>query len=386
MDLTKYKNCFAHKNAIYISNEDNPSKPCCFYKHGVTAATKQEYIEKISATDIETGCSHCIQAEENGAEWSHRRQYENDWYTRENVKVFVLGVCFDNICNLKCTTCGPLHSSKWIEDYTKMNRWTEAYPRQKYTRLMNEAPAKIKLVKDVILNQEFDIIKLEIFGGEPTISPDIMELIEWLAESPIANKVVLSLITNGTTMIDKLSYYLTKFNEVSIQVSIDGTYDVFEYLRYGAKWEQVERNVIAYHNISLASSNFRFGIHYTLSWMNSDHFSKYVAWLVNTFNQSNKVHVYLTKLEGPRHYSVDMLKPEIKEQTLNNSLKEIEQLNLTNTEWQSLVYYYSEAMKNYSVELYSDPIPNATAKRELSQLDNIRNTNYTSTFLISNTL
>ena len=386
MHLTKYKNCFAHKNAIYISNEDNPSKPCCFYKHGVTAATKQEYIEKISATDIETGCSHCIQAEENGAEWSHRRQYENDWYTRENVKVFVLGVCFDNICNLKCTTCGPLHSSKWIEDYTKMNRWTEAYPRQKYTRLMNEAPAKIKLVKDVILNQEFDIIKLEIFGGEPTISPDIMELIEWLAESPIANKVVLSLITNGTTMIDKLSYYLTKFNEVSIQVSIDGTYDVFEYLRYGAKWEQVERNVIAYHNISLASSNFRFGIHYTLSWMNSDHFSKYVAWLVNTFNQSNKVHVYLTKLEGPRHYSVDMLKPEIKEQTLNNSLKEIEQLNLTNTEWQSLVYYYSEAMKNYSVELYSDPIPNATAKRELSQLDNIRNTNYTSTFLISNTL
>ena len=347
MDLTKYKNCFAHKNAIYISNEDNPSKPCCFYKHGVTAATKQEYIEKILATDIEIGCSHCIQAEENGAEWSHRRQYENDWYTRENVKVFVLGVCFDNICNLKCTTCGPLHSSKWIEDYTKMNRWTEAYPRQKYTRLMNEAPAKIKLVKDVILNQEFDIIKLEIFGGEPTISPDIMELIEWLSELPIANKVVLSLITNGTTMIDKLSYYLTKFNEVSIQVSIDGTHDVFEYLRYGAKWEQVERNVIAYHDISLASHNFRFGIHYTLSWMNSDHFTKYVAWLVNTFNQSSKVHVYLTKLEGPRHYSVDMLNPEVKEQILNNSLKEIDKLNLTNTEWQSLVYYYSEAMKNY---------------------------------------
>jgi sulfatase maturation enzyme AslB (radical SAM superfamily) len=386
MDLTKYKNCFAHKNAIYISNEDNPSKPCCFYKHGVTAATKQEYIEKILATDIETGCSHCIQAEENGAEWSHRRQYENDWYTRENVKVFVLGVCFDNICNLKCTTCGPLHSSKWIEDYTKMNRWTEAYPRQKYTRLMNEAPAKIKLVKDAILNQEFDIIKLEIFGGEPTISPDIMELIEWLSELPIANKVVLSLITNGTTMIDKLSHYLNKFNEVSIQVSIDGTHDVFEYLRYGAKWEQVERNVIAYHDISLASHNFRFGIHYTLSWMNSDHFTKYVAWLVNTFNQSSKVHVYLTKLEGPRHYSVDMLNPEVKEQILNNSLKEIDKLNLTNTEWQSLVYYYSEAMKNYSVDLYADPVPNATAKRELAQLDKIRNTNYTSTFLISNTL
>jgi sulfatase maturation enzyme AslB (radical SAM superfamily) len=386
MDLTKYKNCFAHKNAIYISNEDNPSKPCCFYKHGVTAATKQEYIEKILATDIETGCSHCIQAEENGAEWSHRRQYENDWYTRENVKVFVLGVCFDNICNLKCTTCGPLHSSKWIEDYTKMNRWTEAYPRQKYTRLMNEAPAKIKLVKDAILNQEFDIIKLEIFGGEPTISPDIMELIEWLSELPIANKVVLSLITNGTTMIDKLSHYLNKFNEVSIQVSIDGTHDVFEYLRYGAKWEQVEHNVIAYHDISLASHNFRFGIHYTLSWMNSDHFTKYVAWLVNTFNQSNKVHVYLTKLEGPRHYSVDMLNPEVKEQILNNSLKEIDKLNLTNTEWQSLVYYYSEAMKNYSVDLYADPVPNATAKRELAQLDKIRNTNYTSTFLISNTL
>jgi len=43
-------------------------------------------------------------------------------------------------------------------------------------------------------------------------------------------------------------------------------------------------------------------------------------------------------------------------------------------------------MKNYSVDLYADPVPNATAKRELAQLDKIRNTNYTSTFLISNTL
>jgi sulfatase maturation enzyme AslB (radical SAM superfamily) len=251
---------------------------------------------------------------------------------------------------------------------------------------MNEAPAKIELAKDIILNQTFDILKLEIFGGEPTIGLDIMEFIQWLSNLPISNKVVLSLITNGTTMIDNLSYYLSKFKEVSIQISIDGTHDVFEYLRYGAKWEKVEKNVIDYHNISLVTPNFRFGLHYTLSWMNSDHFSKYVFWLVNTFNQSSKIHVYLTKLEGPKHYSVDILPPAIKHTTLSDTLAEIGKLNITNKEWLSLIYYYTEAMKNYSIESYADTKIIEMAKRELTQLDQIRNTNHTSTFAISSTL
>jgi len=75
MNLEPYKNCFAHKKAIYISNEEPNSRPCCFYGHNVDADTWEEYQTKIAVTDIETGCRHCINAEQSGG-WSHRQQYE----------------------------------------------------------------------------------------------------------------------------------------------------------------------------------------------------------------------------------------------------------------------------------------------------------------------
>lgn len=399
MDLQKYKDCFAHKNAIYISNEDKPSRPCCWYKHNVEADTWEEYQEKISQTDIETGCSHCIKAEENGSTWSHRAQYENDFYSKQG-KVFLLGVCFDNLCNIKCTSCGPLHSSKWIEDFTKLNRWRSPDEKTKYLKMMTQAPDKVAFAKNIIASNEFDIIKIDMFGGEPTINPTVHEFLEWLSTSEYANKVSLALTSNATKMLPNFEKYLDVFRNISVQCSIDGIEDHFEYLRYGGKWEEVEKNMKKYYEYAVKNKKFKFGIHYTLSWMNALHFKDFCKWLINTFPHYDSIGLYLTKLVGPEEYSVDILSSQAKEKILDINVEYITQLThplkLTNTVARSKIINSKtniDVILNNFIELYKTSLVNYVvpidgrrllkvelAHRSLSQLDTIRDTIYTETF------
>jgi len=399
MDLQKYKDCFAHKNAIYISNEDEPSRPCCWYKHNVKADTWQEYHEKISQTDIETGCAHCIEAEENGSEWSHRTQYENDFYVNHG-KVFLLGICFDNLCNIKCTTCGPLHSSKWIEDFTKLGRWSEYNNKTKYLKMMTQAPDKVAFAKNIIASNEFDVLKLDMFGGEPTINPTVQEFLEWLANSEYASKVALALTTNATKMLPNFEKYLSVFKNISVQCSIDGIEDHYEYLRYGGHWIEVEQNMKKYYEFAVKHKKFRFGIHYTLSWMNSLHFKDFCAWLVKTFPHYDSIGLYLTKLVGPAEYSVDIMSVESKEKILDINVDFITKLThplkLKNTTARSKIVNFKtniDVILLKFIDLYKSSLINYVtpedklilyktmlAHRALTQLDGIRNTDYTKTF------
>lgn len=399
MDLQKYKDCFAHKNAIYISNDDKPNRPCCFYQHSVEADTWAEYQEKIAQTDIETGCAHCIDAEKNGSEWSHRSQYSNDFYINQG-KVFLLGVCFDNLCNIKCTTCGPLHSSKWIEDFTKLNRWRAPDEKSKYLKMMTQAPDKVAFAKNIIESNDFDIIKIDMFGGEPTINPTVQEFLEWLADSEYASKVSLALTTNATKMLPDFEKYMTIFKNISVQCSIDGIEDHYEYLRYGGHWVDVEQNMKKYYEYAVKNKKFKFGIHYTLSWMNSLHFKDFCRWLINTFPHYDSIGLYLTKLVGPEEYSVDILSPEAKDNILNINVEEITKLThplkFTNTTARSKIINSKtniDVILNNFIDLYKTSLINYvstghstrnfkidSARRALSQLDVIRDTKYTETF------
>jgi sulfatase maturation enzyme AslB (radical SAM superfamily) len=396
MNLEPYKNCFAHKKAIYISNEEPNSRPCCFYGHNVDADTWEEYQTKIAVTDIETGCRHCINAEQSGG-WSHRQQYEESFYTDNNM--FVLGLCVDNICNIKCTTCGPRHSSKWIEDYTKLGFWKNPDEKKSYIRMMNQGPDKLKLAKNIIENANFDIIKIDVFGGEPTINPVVMDFVEWLADSDMSDRVILALTTNGTTYLENMDKYIDRFKNVAIQVSIDGINEHYNHLRYGAEWTETEANVIKYYKTMLSNSKVTLSIHYTLSWMNALHFKDFMSWLINNFNL-HKIGLYLTKVMGPAEYSVDILKPEhkqeiydINEAHIMKAIHPIKVLNITartkifnktnfemETQVNHLLKLYKDAMLTYSEPFYTKDNWTFKALFKLGSLDKVRNTDYTKTF------
>ena len=315
MNIQPYKDCLAHKNSIYISNDDEPYKPCCGFKTGIKADSLIDYRNKLSELDIETNCNHCIKQEASGATWSHRKLFENP-------KEFVLGVCFDNICNLKCVTCGPIHSSQLINEWDELKLYGNGPDKKYYTRISKQAPEKIEFIQDVLKNSEFDILRLEIFGGEPLINPNVFKFIDWVTTQPFAQNTLLSITTNGTTYSEKISEYASKFKYVGLQLSIDGIEDTFEYLRYGTNYQETTKIIQSYYNLLDKHPNLTVGMNYTLSWMNALHFVEFFNWAQTNFP---KLHTHLTKLEGPYWYSVNILSLEQRQSIVDINMKSIQE-------------------------------------------------------------
>lgn len=385
MDLTPFKNCFAHKNAVYISTNKEPLAPCCFFKKGYQSSTWADYQAQVNKANIEEVCKYCIDMEKGGATWSHRIQYDQEFYHSPNFgKVFVAGVCFDNVCNIKCTTCGPANSSQWIGDYTKLNLWTHPDQKKQFTRMSEEAPIKIEFLKNTLATAKYDTFRLDIFGGEPSINPLILDFIDWLANSEYASKVMINVTTNGTRFFQKLIDYHHRFKYIMIQVSIDGIEDHFEYLRYGAVWEEVKNNILKYDSLSQELNNFSVSLHYTLSWMNSLHFADFYKWTFeNTVNMNG---LNLTKVMGPKRYSVDILPPKSKEEIKRKVLEKVKSIDMSDlsdaaqNQFQHLLKLYVTSIDSYSEEVYLQMDQRVEARTMLTRLDSIRNTNHKVTF------
>jgi hypothetical protein len=133
--------------------------------------------------------------------------------------------------------------------------------------------------------------------------------------------------------------------------------------------------------------------------MNALHFKDFMTWLINNFNL-HKIGLYLTKVMGPGEYSVDILKPEHKQEIYDTSeahimkaIHPIKVLNMTartkifnktNFEMENQVNHllklYKDAMLTYSELFYTEDFWTFKALFKLGSLDKVRNTDYTKTF------
>lgn len=369
MNLQPFKDCLAHTNSIYISNESEPYKPCCWFQEGIAANTLSEYREKLSKLDIAHNCSHCIKQESSGATWSHRHLFNNP-------REFVLGVCFDNVCNLKCVTCSPIHSSQLIGEWEDLSLLNGKYDKKYYIKLGKQAPSKIDFIKDVLNNSDFDILKLEIFGGEPLINPLIFKFIDWLTEQKYAKQTFLSITSNSTTYTEKLKEYTDKLYQVALQISIDGIEDTFEYLRYGTVWNETVDVINKYHSMVGNVSNFSLSFNYTLSWMNSMHFIDFYNWSQKNYPN---IQLHLTKLEGPEIYSVNLLSIEQRRKLVDYSLSKLE-LKPISKSYEKLLDLYQQSMIFNNHDLFDQDMYNR-GKIALQEKDNLRTMNYNEVFL-----
>jgi sulfatase maturation enzyme AslB (radical SAM superfamily) len=368
MDLTPYKNCLAHTHGVYISNELKPYKPCCWFRTGIEAVDLDDYRTQLSKLDIEHNCSHCIKQERDGATWSHRMLFKDP-------EEFVLGVCFDNICNLKCVTCSPTHTSQLISEWTKLESFNGKFDKKYYTTIMKQAPSKFDFVKSALTNTKFKKLRLEIFGGEPLINPTVFEFMDWLAEQPYASQTLLGITTNGTVYTDKIKEYTKKFKHVGLQLSIDGTGESFEYLRTNAVWTDTVDVANKYYAMFVPNSNFSFNINYTLSWMNSANFANFYKWVDQNFPNA---HLHLTRVETPTWYSVDVLSNDQRKRIATMMLDQIAEKH-TNPQFEKLKELYKQSMlfegnQELNQRLYTK------AKDLLSTLDNMRDRNFQQTF------
>lgn len=225
-------------------------------------------------------CQKCWRLELNGQKSD--RQVKNstlDWVLGKNLdcidqyieqgnnEILILKLFTSYTCNATCVSCNSANSSSWHQLNKKM---FSIVPEKKY-KFVN-----IESIKQQI---NFKNLKmLSLIGGEPLYEKKNFELLEHILDLGNDN-VFLSLVTNGSvSLTSRQKTILSKFKNVNFSVSIDGTENVFEYIRYPLKWNVLLNNLKFFKEISdNISSN------YTISNLNVIYHNKTVEW----FNKEN---------------------------------------------------------------------------------------------------
>jgi len=217
-------------------------------------------------------CAPCFNLEDQGVE-SLRQRHITATIPESRITLYpntllheampfefpTMEIKLNNLCNLKCRMCHPMDSTSW-------NDWTEV--EEFYIKEKN---FMVKVIKDLNLMEKpyldkFDnnpnwwesfgkllpyFRRVEFAGGEPLMDPQHYRILDML--KPYGKNIEIKYATNATTLgISKgrtIHEYWPHFRSVAVNISIDGIYDVYDYIRGNGDFAVVEENVRNIQNI-----------------------------------------------------------------------------------------------------------------------------------------
>ena len=215
-------------------------------------------------------CEPCFSLEDQGVE-SLRQRHINGVIPESRIRLYpkavssmssdytmpfeipTMEIKLNNLCNLKCRMCHPMDSTSW-------NDWKEVEEFYvKENNFMVKAIKDLNLMKKPYLDKFDDntnwwasfekllpyFRRVEFAGGEPLMDPQHYRILDMI--KPYGHQIEIKYATNGTTLgISKgrtIHDYWPHFRSVAVNVSIDGIYDVYNYIRGNGDFNQVEENI-----------------------------------------------------------------------------------------------------------------------------------------------
>lgn len=232
------------------------TKPCC-YSNTISSWKDVDFLDGIhqdkfsqSRKLMQNGvfpdeCETCKINEEQGIVSPRLKSIRIDEYKLDEPKLKTLDVKFNNTCNLGCVMCSP-ESSSILESLYKDRDSIPIFlnnPRQQISEFEFREKDKKDYIKKAV--QE-GLEELKITGGEPFASADFMEILYWLYDNGYSKKMTLSIITNGTKFNKKIVKMLSSFYRLKINISIDGTGKIYNYIRKGSEWDKIYHNLLLF--------------------------------------------------------------------------------------------------------------------------------------------
>lgn len=222
-------------------------------------------------------CSTCWKHEATGV-FSKRQQSleELKGFYQEGVVEKVptmLNIKVGSLCNLKCITCYPGASSQHQTEVEQWIRQGEDPPS--IIKIFDERLKKLNISLDDYNPKNIDansVIKnldpslkvskeLSLVGGEPLVNPVALELIRHCVDQGYSQNMMLSVITNLTTINPKMLKYFNSFKHPIIMVSYDHIDPVkFNYIRYPADYNHF------YNNLKTIMSNDQIEVKLSTTW------------------------------------------------------------------------------------------------------------------------
>ena len=278
--------------------------PCCLFQHTIKTNTVEEYIHSAELKSIKTKmlagekiieCSTCWKQEQAGH--VSKRQRDNKIYYNifqilnrnldiSHGKFVEYYVRLGNHCNLRCTSCNDYVSSGWISENKKFN-----IPTRSVTIIPDDHDVWKHIKSNAIA-----IRAIEFIGGEPfMMSIDTQtDLLKWLVDNDHSKRIRIKYNTNGTRMPTEQLRYWSSFKAVEINVSIDGIGERFEYLRFPAKWQEVDSTIKYFQQLQKTISQLELTVIHTVSILN-------IGYIDEILNYCIKLHLnmFINMLEMP---------------------------------------------------------------------------------------
>jgi molybdenum cofactor biosynthesis enzyme MoaA len=95
------------------------------------------------------------------------------------------------------------------------------------------------------------ITRIDINGGEPSVSPNYLKLLDQLPP----NVKYLRLNTNGSRVISALPKLIERGVKITVTVSLDGIDRIHDYVRWPIKWKEVEQTINSYNSMGVHELN-----------------------------------------------------------------------------------------------------------------------------------
>lgn len=234
---------------------------------------KQTRLDLINGKRPEV-CRYCWEMEnaDNTAGNSTRLQAANRRVSIESIQdrieyarthngeldqlAFDFQLSIGNLCNLACKMCNSGYSTQYQKLYSKFFEKSENISFIKGVTVLPDEhmdkripfgttfdwPLHIPL-SEIFKDHVMDLQRIFFTGGEPTLIPQVIEFIEYLSSVPHRDDLTMWPSTNCTNINRRLLNALEKFNNVWLNLSLDGMGDIAYIQRTPSNWESIERNV-----------------------------------------------------------------------------------------------------------------------------------------------
>lgn len=197
----------------------------------------------------------------------------------DNKKILSLDVKLGNLCNLKCTICGPESSSSWITDAQLLGIAVPGHLRfdKQYNKDLTFGIKNTEILRDLRV--------IKFWGGEPLLNEKHAEFLEFLNDVGVLKNCRVMYNTNATQRVSQRVLDIwKKANLVEIYFSIDDTEQRFEFQRFGASWDSVVDNLNWYRD-NLPVNHLLY-IMCTLSYLNVCYLPELNKWKENSFDKT----------------------------------------------------------------------------------------------------
>jgi organic radical activating enzyme len=219
-------------------------------------------------------CEYCWKVEDNSKSFSDRVfKSEEPWSQpflkeisnlgwRENYNPKYVEVAFSNACNFKCSYCGPMFSSKWIEEIEKFGGYptTDSFNSLEQIKAEGKLPYKhsdenpyVDAFWEWWPDLYRDLHTFRITGGEPLLAKDTWKVLDYIIEQPNPNKNLHIAINSNLGVPDNLiDRFIEKINKLEeekrvsdfvIFTSVDGWGKQAEYGRHGLNFDKFWKNI-----------------------------------------------------------------------------------------------------------------------------------------------